>query len=93
MTKIEERYWIETDSFVHSSTPKKPGIKVLLILMSMLHMHKTHITQVFHALKYFLMLKPFVAKLNLYILLKTLMFLLLTLKDLICTQDNQILVL
>ena len=23
MTKIEDRYWIETDSFVHSSTPKK----------------------------------------------------------------------
>ena len=31
MTKIEDRYWIETDSFVHSSPPKKPdtttGIK------------------------------------------------------------------
>ena len=23
MTKIEDRYWIETDSFVHCSTPKK----------------------------------------------------------------------
>ena len=23
MTKIEDRYWIETDSFVHSSIPKK----------------------------------------------------------------------
>ena len=23
MTKIDDRYWIETDSFVHSSIPKK----------------------------------------------------------------------
>ena len=23
MTKIEDRYWIETDSFVHTSVPKK----------------------------------------------------------------------
>ena len=23
LTKIEDRYWIETDSFVHSSIPKK----------------------------------------------------------------------
>ena len=23
MTKIDERYWIETDSFIHSSLPKK----------------------------------------------------------------------
>ena len=25
MTKIEDRYWIETDFFVHSSIPKKPA--------------------------------------------------------------------
>ena len=56
-------------------------LKVLLILMSMLHMHKTHITQVFHALKFFLMLKLFVVNLNLYILLSNLVFLLLILKD------------
>ena len=82
MTKIEDRYWIETDSFVHSSISKKSAtimvLKVLLILMSMLHMHKTHITQVFHALKYFLMLKLFVVNLNFYILLNTLIFLLYT---------------
>ena len=92
MTKIEDRYWIETDSFVTllflKSLPSKVIIKVLLIIMSMLHMHKTHITQVFHALKYFPWLKPFVVNLNLYILHNTLIFLLLTLKDLICAQDN-----
>ena len=53
---LEDRYWIETDSFVHSSIPKNlPPIMVFrvhLILMSMLHMHKTQITQVFHALKF-----------------------------------------
>ena len=28
MTKIEDRYWIETDSFVHSSIPKKSATNI-----------------------------------------------------------------
>ena len=93
MTKIDDRYWIETDSFVHSATPKNhlPLMvsKVLLILTFVLLILKLHITQGFLVLKSFLRLTPFVENLNLYILLNILTFLLLTLKDLTCIQDNQ----
>ena len=78
MTKIEDRYWIETDSFVHSSFPKKATskmvLKVLPILTSVLHILKLHIIPVFHVLKCFPTHIPFVENLNLYILPNTLTF-------------------
>ena len=56
MTKIQDRYWIETVSFVHSSHSTKPEAtsKVQQILMYMLHTHthKTQIILVFHVLKF-----------------------------------------
>ena len=80
LTKIEDRYWIETDSFVHSSHPKKPdrtsGIKgTSYLYVHAPHTHKTHITLVSQVLKCFQMLKHFVVNLNLYILHNTLTFL------------------
>ena len=79
MTKIEDGYWIETDSFVHSSHSTKSdttlGIKIQNILTYMLHIHKTPITLVFHVLKSFQMLKLFVVNRILYTLLKFLTFL------------------
>ena len=59
MTKIEDRYWIETDSFVHSLRPTKPNLvsKEHHTLMYMLHTHKISIILVFYALKSFQMLK------------------------------------
>ena len=58
MTKIEDRYWIETDSFVHSPHSKNPKqflvLKVQNIHMFMLLIHNILITQVFHVLKFFL---------------------------------------
>ena len=93
MTKIDDRYWIETDSFVplllqRNHLPLMVS-KVLLIHTSVLLILKLHITQVFLVLKSFLPLTPFVENLNLYILLNILTFLLLTQKDLTCIQDNQ----
>ena len=94
MTKIDDRYWIETDSFVHSATPKNlpPSMvsRVLLILISMLLIPKLHITQAFLVLKSFLMHILFAENLNLYIPLNIRTFLLPILKDLTCIQDNQI---
>ena len=44
MTKIEKRYWIDTDSFIHSSIPKKLiqllAHKEHLFVMYMLHIRK-----------------------------------------------------
>ena len=82
MTKSEDRFWIETNSFVHSLHSTKPdatsGIRaseVQHILMYMLHIHKSQITLVFHFLKYFEMLKLSVVNLNLSILHNSLTFL------------------
>ena len=78
MTKIEDRYWIETDSLVHSSHSTKSDAtsasKVQHILIYMLHKHKIPITLVFHVLKSFQMLKLSVVNLILYILHNILTF-------------------
>ena len=94
MTKIDDRYWIETDSFVHSATPKKSssfdGIKGTSYPYIRAPHLKLHITQAFLVLKSFLMHIPFAENLSLYIPLNILTFLLLILKDSTCIQDNQI---
>ena len=68
-TRIEDRYWIETDSFVHSSVPKNLTplmvMKEILSHMYMLHIHKSPTTLVFHTLKSFYTLKNFVENQNL----------------------------
>ena len=80
MTKIEDRYWIETDSFVycpHSIKPKTTsGIKgtehpyVYVLIPNIL------ITQVFHVLKYILQLKRSVVNQTHFILHNIQIFLL-----------------
>ena len=42
MTKIEDRYWIETDSFVHSSIPKKPATNDGIKGISYPYVHAPH---------------------------------------------------
>ena len=42
MTKIEDRYWIERDSFVHSSHPKKPDTTSGIKRTSYLFVHAPH---------------------------------------------------
>ena len=93
MTKIDDRYWIETYSFVHSATSKKSysfdGIKgTSYPYIRDPHTETPHYPSL--VLKSFLMHIPFAENLNLCILLKILTFLLLILKDLTCIQDNQI---
>ena len=98
MTKIEDRYWIETDSFVHSPHPIKSktasGIKGTEhnTPMFMLLIHNTQIIQVFQDLKFSLQHKPFVVNQTLFILHNIQTFLLHTLMVLICIQDNLILI-
>ena len=98
MTKIEDRYWIETDSFVQSPHSIKPkttsGIKGTehpYIHMFMLLIHNIQITQVFHVLKFFLQHKLFVVNQTHFILHNIQTFLLHTLMVSICIQDNPIL--
>ena len=92
MTKIDDRYWIETDSFVHSATPKKspPPIKG----SSHPYIRAPH-TETPHDLvmKSFLMHILFVENLNLCILLNFLTFLSPIPKNLTCIQVNRILLL
>ena len=95
MTKIDDRYWIETDSFVHSATPKKSssfdGIKgTSYPYIRAPHTETPTETQAFLVLKSFLMHISFAENQNLYIPLNILTFLLLILKDSTCIQDNQI---
>ena len=52
MTKIEDRYWIETDSFVHSSHAKNPEATSGIEGTAHPYIH-AQIIQVFPALKYF----------------------------------------
>ena len=68
MTQIEDRFWIETDSFVHCSKPniQHMTLNELVSHMSMLHIHKSHITLVSHVWKSFIMLKLFVVNQNLF---------------------------
>ena len=42
MTKIEDRYWIETDSFVHSFFPKKPATNAAIRGTSYPYVHAPH---------------------------------------------------
>ena len=95
MTKIEDRYWIETDSFVHSPHSIKPkttsGIKGQNIHIFMLLIHNILITQVFHVSKSFPQLKLFVVNKTHFILHNIHTFLLLILTVSICIQDNPIL--
>ena len=100
MTKIEDRYWIETDSFVHSPHSIKPkttsGIKGTehpYVYAPHTQHHNIQITQVFQDLKFFLQHKPFVVNQTLFILHNTQTFLLHTLMVSICIQDNPILIL
>ena len=97
MTKIEDRYRIETDSFVHSSIPKKPtphnGIKgTSYPYIRAPYTETPHIPSL-SRFEGFLTHIPSVENLNLYILPNTLTFLSLIPKDLTCIQDNQILLL
>ena len=60
MTTIEYRYWIEADSFVHPSIPKKSETTGIAG-PSYLYIHAPHALKnllilVFHALQYFQML-------------------------------------
>ena len=98
MTKIEDRYCIETDSFVHSPHPIESkttsGIKgIQNIPTFMLLIHNIQINQVFQDLKFFLQHKPFVVNQTLSILHNIQTFLLHTLMVSICIQDNPILIL
>ena len=97
MTKIEDRYWIETDSFVHSSIPKEATPQNGITGTSYPYIRaphlKLHIIPVFHVSKNFPTRILFVENLNLYILPNTLTFLSLRPKYLTCIQDNPILLL
>ena len=95
MTEIKDRYWVNTDSFIHSSLPNKTDTSSGIKGTSFLYIHaphtQTHITKVYHVLIFFHTLKQFVANLNLFILHNIQIFLLLIKKVSICIQDNLIL--
>ena len=78
MTKIEDRYWIETDSFVYSPHSKKPNIISGIKGTSNAYVHAPHTQKPhnpsLHVLKYSQMLKFFVVNLNFYNLHNTLIF-------------------
>ena len=42
MTKINDQYFIETDSFIHSSHPKKPNTISVIEGTSYPHVHAPH---------------------------------------------------
>ena len=48
MTKIEDRYWIETDSFVHSSFAKKSATNNGFKGTSYPHVHAPHAQNTHH---------------------------------------------
>ena len=66
MSKINDRYWIETDSFIHSALTIKSdtsyGIMGIPFRNFMHYIHKTTKTQVFHVLNSFHILKHSVWK-------------------------------
>ena len=97
MNKNDDRYWFETDSFIHSSFPNISDTSIRLqhqraplIHTSMHHTHKTHISPFSHVLNFFHTCKHCVAYLNLSILHNIQIFLLHTTKVSICLQDNEI---
>ena len=79
MTKIEDRYWIETNSFAHTShstlSDATSGIKGTAQTYLHAPQTKTPITLVFHVLKSFQMLERSVVNLILFLLLYFLTFL------------------
>ena len=97
MTKMEDRYWIETDSFIHSPHPVNPKqhlvLKVQNIHMFPLLIHNTLTTQGFHVLKYTLQHKHSVVNQIHFILHNILIFLLHTPMVSTCIQENSILIL
>ena len=97
MTKIEDRYWFETDSFVHSPHSINPKqhlvLKVQHIHMFTLLIHNILTILVFHVLKYILQLKHFVVNQISFLLHNIQIFLLHTLMVSICIQDNLTLIL
>ena len=96
MTKIEDRYWIETDSFVHSPHPIKSKTASGIKDTEHHYVYAPHTqhpnNKVFQDLKFFLQHKPFVVNQTLFILHKIQTFLLPTLMVSICIQDNPILI-
>ena len=71
MTKIDDRYWIETPLFPLLCTINQilPSEKTALLFRTFMHLiHKTHIIQVPHVLNSSHILQHFVANLNLSIL-------------------------
>ena len=94
-TKLEVRYWTETDSFAQSSIPNKldtsNGNKgTPFPHVHAPHTHKTHTFPDFHASNVFHMLKHFVANQTLFRQHNIQTFLLLTPMVSICTPANQI---
>ena len=96
-TKIKDRYWIETDHFLHSlhsiKLKKLLLSKVQNIQMFMLLIHNILTIQVFHVLKSSPQLRLFVVNQTHFILHNILIFLLHILTVSICIQDNPILTL
>ena len=92
MTKIDDRYWIETDSFVHSQTQQKSSSFDGIKGTSFPYIRAPHtVTPHNPSLSRFeIFPNAHTLNLNLYIPLNILTFLLLILKDLTCIQDNQI---
>ena len=92
MTKIDDRYWIETDYLynlhIQANLKQILVLKVQNIHMFMLLIHNIPTTQVFHVLKYTQKLKHSVVNRIHFILHNIQIFLFYTLMVLICTQDN-----
>ena len=78
MTKIEDRYWIETDSFVHSPHSTKPKSTSGIKRSAHPYVHAPHTQNPnnpsLSRFEVFQMLKLSVVNLNLFILQKTLTF-------------------
>ena len=97
MTKIEDRYWIEIDFFVHSSIPNKSETIYGIKGTSYPYIHDPHTQNShnpsllrFYVLKYFHMPKLSVVNQNLYmqhIIPTSLLQILIVLP---CIQENQI---
>ena len=92
MTKIEDRYWIEADSFLHSPHSIKPKTTSGIKGTEHPYVYAPHTQHpnnpVFHVLKYILQLKHSVVNQIPFILHNIQVFLLHTLMVLICIQDN-----
>ena len=96
MTKIEDRYWIETDSFVHSPHSVKSQTASGIKGTKHPYVHAPHTQHPnnpsLSRFEVYLQHKPFVVNQTLSILHNIPIFLLHTLMVLICIQDNLILI-